>query len=359
MPSTTHPDTKRQITKGLFTSLRVLWPGIALEAAASVLLAFWLGAGEPWGMTGMVLHLAAAWSIWTARPDKPADCDPKTEALRYVFTLAAMVVAFFPVVGLLGFATAMAIKARSRRKGLVEVLSGEMHTTCKKLGIERVEDLADFLKKESSVEPIREILQGSDAGLKRGAISFLGGMHSPLCVELLKESLSDANPEVRFYAHAAMTKIDDTFSQGIKNAEAALEESDASSFIALGMACVRYADSGLVEEVMRSQFLEKAISAFSHAAALSPDDAMLKVRLGSLYLEMGEYAQARECFESVAEGAPGFVDASLGLCKIYYDLRDFDSLYLLRRRLSLADCADCDPAKRITYKFWSHSKGAS
>jgi hypothetical protein len=345
--------------KGLFPILRVLWPGIALELASSVLLAFWLGAGKLWGMSGIVLHFAAVWSIWTTRPDTQAGSDPKTEARPYVFTLAAMIVAFFPVAGLLGFATAMYIKSRSRKKGLVEVLSGEMHTTCKKLGIERVEDFEDFLMKESRVEPIREILKGSDAGLKRGAISFLGSMHSPLCVELLKESLSDANSEVRFYAHAAMTKIDDAFSQEIKAAEAALDENDCSSFTALGIACIRYADSGLVEEVMRAQFLEKAVSAISHAAALSPDDSTLRVHLGSLYLEMGEYAKAQECFESVAEDLPGFVDASLGLCKIYYDLRDFDSLYLLRRRLSLADCADCDPAKRITYKFWSHSGGAS
>jgi tetratricopeptide (TPR) repeat protein len=178
-------------------------------------------------------------------------------------------------------------------------------------------------------------------------------------VELLKESLSDTSSEVRFYAHAAMTKIDDAFSQDIKNAEAALDEHDGSSFSALGVACMRYADSGLVEEVMRAQFLEKAVSAFSHAVALSPDDAMLKVRLGSLYLEIGEYAKARECFENVAEGGPGFVEAALGLCKIFYDMRDFDSLYLLRRKLSMADCADCDPAKKIAYNFWSHSKGAS
>lgn len=357
MPYTSSPDKTRQMARGILSSLRVLWPGIAYESAGSALLALWLGGGEPWGITGFALHIAAAWSIWMERPGKPADGNPQIEARRHVFTLAAMIVAFFPGIGLLGLAVAMSIKARSRRKGLVEVLSGEMHSTYKTLGIERVEDLEDFLVKESSVEPIREILQGSDAGLKRGAISFLGGMHSPLCVELLKESLSDANPEVRFYAHAAMTKIDDAFSQGIKEAEAALEENDAPCFTALGTACLRYANSGIVEEVMRAQFLEKARAAFKGAAELSPEDHSLQIRLGYLHLEMGEYANAQKCFERVPEDAPGFVDAALGLCKVFYDIRDFDSLYLLRRRLSLANCTECDPAKRIAYTFWSHSKG--
>ena len=359
MPYTSSPDKSRQMSKGLFSSLRVIWPGIALESAAVALLAFWLVGGQPWGVTGVALHLAAAWSIWMERPGKPADGDPQIEARRHVFTLAAMIVAFFPGVGLPGFAVAMTIKANSRRKGLVEILSGEMHSTYKKLGIERVEDLEDFLKQESSVEPIREILQGSDAGLKRGAISFLGGMHSPQCVELLKESLADANAEVRFYAHTAMTKIDDAYSQGIKDAEADLNDNDASSFATLGEAYERYANSGLVEEAMRAQFLERAISAFSSAARLSPDDPLLRVRLGHLYLEAEDFTAARECFESVPDEAPGFVDAALGLCKIFYDLRDFDSLYVLRRRLSMISCGECDPPKLITYKFWSQSGGAS
>ena len=181
-------------------------------------------------------------------------------------------------------------------------------------------------------------------------------MPSQKTSELLKESLSDANPEVRFYAHAAMTKIADAFSQEIKEAEADLDEDDAASFTALGMACLRYANSGFMEEVMRAQFLGKAREAFARASELSPDDHSLQIRLGHLHLDMKEYTEAQKYYESVPDDASGFVEAALGLCKIHYDHRDFDSLYLLRRRLSMTSCEGGDPAQRSAYAFWCCSK---
>jgi len=248
----------------------------------------------------------------------------------------------------------LAVQQVSKRQGLVEIYSSEMKRAARMLGVERVEDMDSFLMEEASVEPILEILKGSDVGLKRGAVNLLGNIGGKEAVGLLKESLSDPSPEVRFYAHATLAKLDDSYTQSIKTAERQTQDEASESFAALGNAFVRYAESGLVEDVVRRQLLDRATRAFEQALDHGVGDGRLLVTLGYLHLSQGELEKAREAFARTPEG-PAWVESLLGLCEIAYEKRDFTTLHTLRLELASADFKSEDPMKLVMFQFWTQT----
>lgn len=347
------------IKRGHLAAMRVLLPALPFEAASAGLVALWLVNGSALAALGAgVLHLFAAGTIWTFAPRLGREEDPlklaKLRAGRHVHALSALVVLFFPVIGYVGMGYVLAVQQVSRRQGLVEVVSSEMKRAAKMLGVERVDDMDSFLMEESSVEPILEILKGSDVGLKRGAVSLLGTIGGREAVGLLKESLSDASPEVRFYAHATLAKLDDSYTQAIKTAERQVQEGAQGALAALGNAFVRYAESGLVEDVVRNQLLERATLAFERALDQDVGDGRLLVTLGYLHLSQGDLDKARAAFARTPEG-PAWVEALLGLCEIAYEQRDMAALHSLRLDLASADFKSDDPMKLVMFQFWTQT----
>ena len=57
-------------------------------------------------------------------------------------------------------------------------------------------------------------MSGDDNDLKRGAINTLQRIGSPEAISILKQSLSDVSPEIRHYAHIALTRLDEAYVGG-------------------------------------------------------------------------------------------------------------------------------------------------
>jgi len=328
---------------------------ILFEAAGAWLVFLWLRGGAAWTVAaGLALHAASAFSLWRGAPDAArAAEDQGARSRRFFQAFAAFIVLFFPVMGLPGVGLILLAHKFSRRKGLVEVVTEEMKRAALAIGVERVDDLDSFLVEEASVEPILEILKGSDVGLKRGAVSLLGSIGGQEAVGLLKQSLSDASPEVRFYAHATLAKLEDSHAQEIKAAEESAHAGDAGSWVRLGDAFSRYSVSGLAEEVVRGQLLERAASAYDRALEANRDDSALLIKLGRLHLGNGRFGEARRRFEAVPDGDPARADALLGLCEIAYELRDHAALAGLRFQLAGQSYHSDDPRRIVLYRFWA------
>ncbi|GFK95124.1 hypothetical protein NNJEOMEG_02982 [Fundidesulfovibrio magnetotacticus] len=349
----------RHIKRGHIAALRILLPALPFELATAALGTLWLtGSSELTAVGALITHLFAPAAVWSFTPKRREDANPhqkaRIEADRHIHALTAVVVFFFPVLGLAGMGYVLAAQQASHRQGLVEVLGSEMKRAAKVLGVERVEDVNSFLLEESSVEPILEILKGGDVGLKRGAVSLLGKIGGREAVALLKESLSDQSPEVRFYAHATLAKLDDSYTQAIKADEREAASGEAQALAVLGDAFVRYAESGLVEDVVRRQLLERATDAYEKALTADPGDGRLHVTLGYLLLSRGLAAKARAVFLAAPEG-PSRVEALLGLCEIAFETRDYKALHSLRLDLASVDFKSTDPRKLVMFQFWTQT----
>ncbi len=117
----------------------------------------------------------------------PYDC-----ALVSLFTLT------LPGIGLYGcFMAILLSKTVIRNKGLAHDLEKNDYIP-PLVPNEKIGNRNTFIEQELGVEPIVDILRGTDSGLKRGAIKVLGNLQSREAVTLLRKCLKDPDPEIRF-----------------------------------------------------------------------------------------------------------------------------------------------------------------
>ncbi len=215
--------------------------------------------------------------------------------------------------------------------------------------------VGQVLADEIAIEPVIDVLQGDDPDLKRGAVKLLQRIGTPSAVGLLRQSLSDQFPEVRFYAHSALTELEDGFTKRIQAIDTALKQSpSAPAYRLLGQEYRAYADSGLADEVARRQHLESCRDALISSLELEPGHAQAMLLLGQAMLDLGRPREARLMFEKCARHEQTASEARLGLAQIAYQQRDFAQLAVQARNMAVSAAPlPQKPDPLALFEFWS------
>jgi len=305
----------------------------------------------------VLLHLAAASSLFCV---PILNWESRAESIRFHAHLTAWLTLFLPAIGLAGSSlTFFWVKMFLKEKGIVED-----HMELTDYSIEEIqspgtgESTQIFLQDELSVEPIMDILAGSDEDLKRGAVDLLGRIATPEAVVLLKECLTNPSSDCRFYSHTTLARLDETHSRRIREAQglpSSGEEGEAEDLKHLGNVYRGYAESGLIEDETRDHFLKLARDAFSESLAKNPQDQEIAAILGELSVAVGEYGEAERYFREALKGTANPVEPLLGLCRIYYEKRDFKSLAKIVGRIQQGKIIKTgDLQKDTLFQFWAH-----
>lgn len=134
-------------------------------------------------------------------------------------------------------------------------------------------DLADALE----VLPAADALLSHDPALKRGAIETLARIRTPDSIAWILRARTDSDPEVRFYATSALTRLKGEFDTGIRAAERESIAHPADPALRLAVYRVRYeyAASGMLDAPARKAMLEECRDRLAGPAERSPDAARL------------------------------------------------------------------------------------
>jgi len=305
----------------------------------------------------ILLHLAAASSLFCV---PILNWESRTESVRFYSHLTAWLTLFLPAIGLAGSSlTFFWVKVFLKEKGIVED-----HMELTDYSIEEIQSPGSggnphvFLQDELSVEPIMDLLAGNDEGLKRGAVDLLGRIATPEAVVLLRECLTNPSADCRFYSHTTLARLDETHSRRIREAQALVssgEGDEAEDLKHLGNVYRGYAESGLIEDETRDHFMKLARDAFSKSLAKNPQDQEISAILGELSVAVGEYGEAERFFRQALKGTANPVEPLLGLCRIYYEKRDFKSLAKIVERIQLGKIIKTgDLQKDTLFQFWAH-----
>jgi len=215
--------------------------------------------------------------------------------------------------------------------------------------------VGQVLADEIAIEPVVDVLQGDDPDLKRGAVKLLQRIGTKGAVGLLRQSLSDQFPEVRFYAHSALTELEDGYTKRIQDIEKMLtQKPSAASYRLLGQQYRAYADSGLADEIARGQHLENSRDAFLKALELEPGHPQTMLLLAQVMLDLNQLRQAWQLFEKCTVHDETVSEAQLGLAQIAFQMRDFKQL--ARQARSMADSVAARPEKADAlelFEFWA------
>ncbi|MDE2292324.1 MAG: HEAT repeat domain-containing protein, partial [Elusimicrobia bacterium] len=134
-------------------------------------------------------------------------------------------------------------------------------------------DLADALE----VLPAADALMSVDPALKRGAIETLSRIRTPESIAWILRARSDSDPETRFYATSALTRLKGEYETAIRAAEreVSLRPAEASLRLAVQHVRYEYAVSGVLDPVARGGLLEECRRAVEPSAARIPEWARL------------------------------------------------------------------------------------
>jgi hypothetical protein len=311
----------------------------------------------------MLLHVAAAlvlliWPIFLKGRAGP----PR---FRFYCALAGCLTFFLPVMGILGSAaTYSAVRWVLRQRGVVHDYEASTGYTLEDSPhLLDAEDPRMLLSDELTIEPLLDILSGSDEDLKRGAVNMLGRMGTPAAVRLLKRCITDKSTDVRFYAHSTLTKLNEKHVARIKEIKALADAEgadEAGYLLQLGKAYTAYADSGLLEGETRSHYLLLARTAYDEAFQKDPSDPDLLLRTGRVHMETGDVRGAAACFEQGLKDDRSAAESFLGLCRIFYDRGDMKTVARLAKRVRPRPGWRTDnPDDALLFQFWTDANTAS
>ncbi len=235
------------------TALLMALAGL-LEAPLSAVM---LGADSPFSLLqASILHLVAALLVFLAPPWEKGLLSPTRHWAEGLALLTLLVPAVGWTTGawlLLRYSNAPHDKDAYRFEDdsdeEVNPLAG-MGTAA---AIRR--DLADALE----VLPAADALLGADTAMKRGAIETLSKIRTLDAVRWIFAARSDPDPEIRFYATTALTRLKRDFENAVSAAEreAFNRPGELGPQLTLQRVRLEYAASGMVEGGARASVLEE------------------------------------------------------------------------------------------------------
>lgn len=299
-----------------------------------------------WLVVAFGLHVAGAFALWSYRY-QPA----VFPALGYYFpALAGMLTFFLPVVGVLGsFAAMLVSRILMTPQGLAKDFEqSEFHHT-EQFIASTWTDANTFLQEELATQPLVDVLQSGDADSQRGAIELLRKLRTPEAVELLRSALSAELAEVRFYAHTALTRLEEEMTSQIEKAQHEAESNTADALLHLAHAYRVYAISGLPEQAMVTYYLEQARTNLREAIARQPRPET-QLELAHVCLDLRAHEEARQTLHPLLD-TPLAPEAMLALCRLHYDTREYHALGQLVPRMQ-TPLKGKDMAAAL-HAFWS------
>ena len=341
------------------------WLGAVVLEGTAVFLAWRVApaGGYGWWIGAAICHLLSAGALLALGVTKrtPAKAVSTDQYRARLYGWLAMLL---PVVGLIGSLILQLVCDRwIRARGLVEDFQAETeHRVIEPRRMDVQKDLTAYLDEELSVQPVMDILAGSDDNLKRGAIDTLRRIGTPEAIVILKKCLTDTSPEVRYSAHTALTRLDETYIKAIKAATAPLDTGRSTPAHDLDYArqCLRYGQSGLLDEDTRHHYLQMARDAFMAAQAKGVWDAALALDLGRLEILLGDYDDAAFHFQSILDQDALNVNALIGLAEVHYSRGDAQGLKTIAGRMNAALTTNVESVNEsILLHFWAFEEKAT
>ncbi len=225
----------------------------------------------------------------------------KSVAKDKIFFVASLDI-FMPVFGFLGLSFFYFLKpifnlvAESKSEDVYELPFGQQefdsYTSIKKTLLSKNNSKQEEVLYETlELEPYMEVFSGDNLAKKVNAIEKLTELSDPFSIRILKKCLDERDYEVRYFANAALGKIEQNLMTKIESAKENVER-HPSDFAAYNMRALGYMDAfllGILDSTMELHFLECSLMDYLTSLSLNPEQSYLYVRITQIYLILKRY----------------------------------------------------------------------
>jgi len=213
------------------------------------------------------------------------------------FHISWMLCSVFPLLGNLSALVLFAVKIMSQPKSFDEFESDELSLD-DELVVEQhnnqPKSAEEYLRELLDIESFADILIGSNSDLKRSVIEKLAQKDNREAVKLLKQTLKDSDPEIRFHASSGLKKIDENFQRRILTLkeEILLNPQSFDLHLSLGQEYFKFSRSSLADKTTTDFYLNQAWNAIEKALRIKPENISVLLEAGKIKIELGEYEEA-------------------------------------------------------------------
>ncbi|ACS80739.1 hypothetical protein Desal_2685 [Maridesulfovibrio salexigens DSM 2638] len=309
------------------------------------------GAASWYIYTAIAAHIFSALSFFIFTAPKPR----AVPGIGFYYPrIAALFTFFMPLIGLAGITlTLLMSRVFMKSYGLAEEYKEKAYEGGG-VDVDLPTDISEFLYDEIDVHPIADILTGDDMEMKRGAVNLLRHIGSAEAVKLLRKSLSDESSEVRFYAHTALTRLEEDYAEAVEKARFRADKYDsAQSHAELASVYRNYARSGLPEVNMQERSMGLACEHWRKAVEKDQESTDYLMRLAEAYVESRKFSEALHIYRETMKTPKLEMESRLGICRTFFEMGNFIALFEEVEQLRvLPELESPDPFKALIYNFW-------
>lgn len=204
------------------------------------------------------------------------------------------------------------------------------------------------------LEPLSDTLQEEDIELKKGAIDALEGKADRTAVKIMKNSLDNADSDIRYFLVDSLSKLGKSYSDRILN-YLKIPENDRYSMENAGKianACYQYAVSGIESNAISLYYFQLAVDYYSLVYPHCKSGTIAQQYADSLK-RIGNYDKASAILEDqVARNGPD-TENILNLCDIYFRLGKIDRIRILLDKVP-SSVNSREPLNGLI-KFWTEA----
>ncbi|MBT3182010.1 MAG: HEAT repeat domain-containing protein [Deltaproteobacteria bacterium] len=173
------------------------------------------------------------------------------------------------------------------------------------------------------IEPFIDIFRMGHARLKKGAIQLLADIKTGTAIKILKTALMDKDMEVRLFAAGVLGRMDDEFAKLIEEKSSTYSEmKNEKSTLELFDVYIKYADSGLTEEISKNYYLQECLNLLDNLPA-TPKISYLK---SSIDLRLNKIDDAMKSIKSALDIENDNAEYNEQLWKTLFEQKDYKEL---------------------------------
>jgi HEAT repeats len=183
------------------------------------------------------------------------------------------------------------------------------------------------------IQPLIDVLHTSDLEMKRAAVAALGRQGNPEGIQLLRQLLSDAQPEIRSDASIALTRLEEELA-GALNASLELwtaDPVDKERTLNLAEQYYEYACSNVLDEMSQHCYFAKARDVLQQGITQDSMNADLWLKLARIRQQLGETAEALQDVRTALQLQPHSAEAYLLAMELAFRLHAWELFISLAR----------------------------
>lgn len=202
------------------------------------------------------------------------------------------------------------------------------------------------------IQPLVDVLRGPSTERKRAAIAALGRQSNLREVRLLRQLLTDSDPDVRSDASVILSRLENDCSRALGEASTQAREHLAGVRRYVDL-CHRYSVSNLLDETSSAFYLAQAHDTLQEVLAREPEQIDLWIVLARIHCDRGEPEAARAALDRALSLSPRAAEGLLLRMELAFFERDWEHLITLAQQRQ--EAPQSDPELRGLLQWWAEA----